>query len=271
MFTAEALDKITSASFLAAGKSLTTDVPVAVIPDGYQIKNLEHLQDQRSRFRGVLNTQSLPDFCDYVIDQSTAENRIPTFVDAECMAAVAIFDLGDTALPLHAEHQAKLILKPTAAYNALRLIAGGRHSQQQLAEWVEDWNQYLKVKDKDGADIPIGVAVQKIRSITIKAKSEVTSTQENFGASRSAMDSIEAAHAEQQPHDLIFTTKPYEGLPPFAFTLRLSIITGEKPMLCPRWVQKEAQEEEIAQAFKDVLKKEIGGLSVITVGTFNTK
>ena len=149
MFTAEALDKITSASFLAAGRSLPTDVPVAIIPDGYDIKNLEHLQDQRSRFRGVLSTQSLPDFCDYVIDQSTAANKVPTFVDAECMAAVAIFDLGDTDTPLHAEHQAKLILKPTAAYNALRLIAGGRHSQQQLAEWVEDWNQYLKVKDKN--------------------------------------------------------------------------------------------------------------------------
>lgn len=271
MLTEETLAKITAAHLVATGKSLPVDVPSLLIPHGYDIKNIEHLQDQRSRFRGVLSTQSLPDFCDYVVSQTGSDVKVPTFVDAECMAAVAIFDLGDTALPLHAEHQAKLILKPTAAYNALRLIAGGRHSQQQLAEWVEDWNQYLKVKDKDGADISIGVAVQKIRSITIKAKSEVTSSQDNFSAGRSSMDSIEAAHAEQQPHDLIFTTKPYEGLPPFAFTLRLSIITGEKPMLCPRWVQKEAQEEEIAQAFKDVLKKEIGGLSVITVGTFNTK
>ena len=112
------------------------------------------------------------------------------------------------------------------------------------------------------------VAVQKVRSITIKAMAERTSTEQNFGASRSSMDSIEAAHAEQQPSDLMFTTPPYDGLGSCTFTLRLSIITGDTPLLKVRWVMQEQQEEEMAQEFKDRLTSEIGGLCTLTVGTF---
>lgn len=271
MLPIDTLNKITADAIIAAGNSLHTDVPSLLVPHGYNIENIEHLQEFRSRFRGELKTESLADFCAYVTRECNAQDTLPTFVDADNMSAVAFFDLGNALEPGHAEHRAVLKLKATAAYNALRQIAGQRLSQQSLAEWIEDWNGYLKITDKEGSDIPLGVAVQKIRNITIKAKSEVTSSQDSFSAGRSSMDSIEAAHAEQQPHDLLFTTKPYEGLPPFAFTLRLSIITGEKPMLCPRWVQREAQEEEIAQGFKSALSDEIGGLSVLTVGTFSTK
>jgi uncharacterized protein YfdQ (DUF2303 family) len=271
MLPIETLNKITADAVIAAGRSLHTDVPSVLVPHGYSIENIEHLQEFRSRFRGVLNTQSLPDFCDYVIDQSTTDVKLPTFIDAERMGATAFFDLGDFTAPGHAEHRAVLTLKPTAAYSALRKIAGERMSQQGLAEWMEDWNSCLKVTDNQGADIPLSVAVQKIRTITIKATAERTSSENNFSAGRSSMDSIEAAHAEQQPADLLFTTKPYEGLKPVTITLRLSIITGEKPQICPRWVQKEAQEEAIAQDFKDVLKAEIGGVSVLTLGTFSTK
>ena len=67
---------------------------------------------------------------------------------------------------------------------------------------------------------------------------------------------------------MLFTTQPYDGLEERTFTLRLSIVTSEPPVIKARWVMQEQQEEEMAQEFKDKLTAEIGGLCQLTVGTF---
>lgn len=268
MLTVETLNQITATHAVATGKALNTFVPAALVPDQYSVKTLEHLEMERSRFRGQLSTQSFRDFCKYV-EQHQKDKASPSgFVDADSMACQVLFNLGDIVAPGHGDDSATLTLKPTAAFNALRQIAGKTLKQSQLAEWMEDWHDFLKVKDADGKDMNVAVAVQKIRTITIKAQAERTSTESNFGASRSSMDSIEAAHAEQQPADLLFTTPPYDGLGSRTFTLRLSVITGDTPLLKVRWVQQEQQEEEMAQEFKERLTAEIGGLCTLTVGTF---
>ena len=268
MLPVETLNQITATHMAAAGKQLETFVPTVLVPDQFAVESLENLQALRSRFRGQLRTQSFRDFCKYVEHHQKGQTTPSGFVDADSMACQVLFNLGDIAAPGHGDDSAILTLKPTAAFNALRLIAGKTLKQSQLAEWMEDWHDFLQVNDSHGKDMSVAVAVQKIRTITIKAQAEHTSTESNFGASRSSMDSIEAAHAEQQPADLLFTTPPYDGLGSRTFTLRLSIITGDTPLLKVRWVMQEQQEEEMAQEFKDRLTSEIGGLCTLTVGTF---
>lgn len=274
MLTVDALKEITDTHAAATGRPLGTATPAILVPENYMVQSVEHLSDNRARFRGRMSTHSLTDFCRYVerrFDELEDEGH-PTpggFIDADSMSCQVIFNLGNQAKPGHADDTAVLTLKPTAAYAAMRSIAGSRVSQTQLAEWMEDWAANLKVVGTAGEDIPVGVAVQKIRTITIKATAERTSSEGSFSAGRSAMDQIEAAHAEQQPADLMFEVKPYEGLQPRGFTLRLSVITGDKPMLVARWVQQEAQEEEIAQEFKDVLISEIAHFANLTLGNFN--
>lgn len=272
MLTIEALNQINATHTAATGRKLDTFKPAILVPEHYAVKNIEHLQEGRSRFRGGMATRSMPDFCAYVERRANEFEGEPTpcgFIDVDSMRCKVFFNLGDVGQPGHADDTAELQLKPTAAFAALHQVAGKPLSQAQLAEWMEDWAANLKVVGTEGESITVGVAVQKIRTIKIKATAERTSTESNFGAERSAMDQIEASHAEQQPADLLFTIKPYEGLLERTFTLRLSIITGEKPTIKPRWVQQEAQEEEIAQEFKQVLKQQIGGFANLTLGSFN--
>lgn len=271
MLTIDTLNQITATHAAANGRELDTHTPAIMVPEHYSVESLEKLQATRSRFRGHMSTNSLPDFCRYVdkrANSQDAEFDTDGFIYADTMSCKVFFNLGDPGCAGHADDTASLKLKPTAAYSAMRAIAGQRVSQTQLAEWMEDWAANLKVVGTQGESIPVGVAVQKIRTITIKATAELTSTEGSFSNGRSAMDQIEAAHAEQQPADLLFTTKPYEGLQECTFTLRLSVITGEKPVLVARWVQQEAQEEAIAQEFKRVLDSEIGGFAKLTLGEF---
>ncbi|SDS02256.1 Uncharacterized conserved protein YfdQ, DUF2303 family [Halopseudomonas litoralis] len=272
MLTIDTLNQITATHAAATGRELGTHTPAILLPEHYAVQNMERLHEYRARFRSCMKTNSLPDFCNYVERRTCGDQTAATeagFIDADSMSCEVIFNLGDEAAPGHADDTATIKLKPTAAYAAMRAIAGSRVTQTQLAEWMEDWATNLKVTGTNGEDIPVGVAVQKIRTITIKATAERTSTEGSFSAGRSAMDQIEAAHAEQQPNDLLFTIKPYEGLEERTFTLRLSVITGDKPVLVARWVQQEAQEEEIAQEFKAVLTAEIGGFVHLTLGSFD--
>lgn len=272
MLTIDALNQITATHAAATARPLGTHTPAIIVPENYELCDTERLQEHRSRFRGNMATRSLPDFCAYVERRADDFEGEPTpsgFIDVDTMRCRVFFNLGDAGQPGHADDTADLVLKPTAAFAALQQIAGKALSQAQLAEWMEDWSASLKVVGTEGEAITVGVAVQKIRTIKIKATAERTSTEGNFGAVRSAMDEIEASHAEQQPADLLFTVKPYEGLLERTFILRLSIITGDKPTIRPRWVQQEAQEEEIAQEFKQVLKQQIGGFANLTLGSFH--
>lgn len=271
MFTIDALNQLTSTHAAATGRPLDTHTPAIIVPDNFMVQNVEHLEELRSRFRGTMSTQSLPDFCTYVERRAKESDRHTPqgFIDADSMSCRMFFNLGDFVEPGHADDTSALTLKPTAAFASMLAIAGKRLGQTELAEWMEDWSAALKVTSTNGEDIPVGAAVQKIRTITVKATAERTSNEGSFNSSRSAMDRIEAAHAEQQPNDLLFTIKPFEGLQQRTFTLRLSIITGDKPQLVARWVQQEAQQEEIAQEFKEKLTSEIGGFAQLTLGNFN--
>ncbi|ENE9728944.1 DUF2303 family protein, partial [Escherichia coli] len=63
---------------------------------------------------------------------------------------------------------------------------------------------------------------------------------------------------------------PYEGLGNREFTLRLSILTSEQPVLVLRIVRVEAAEEEIAKEFRDLLKERFEEEDILTfIGTFS--
>src|SRR5690606_12203445 len=172
MLTVDAWNQITATHAAATGRELATHTPAIMVPENYAVEHLERLQKGRSRFRGSMTTDSLPDFCAYVVRRAggdPSEYGADGFIDAGSMSCKVFFNLGNEAAPGHADDIAKLTLKPTAAYSAMRAIAGQRLSQTQLAEWMEDWAANLRVVGAQGEDIPVGVAVQKIRTITIKA------------------------------------------------------------------------------------------------------
>lgn len=266
MLTKDTLELIIDQA-AAANSIPPTNVPVAVLPAGVKIHSLEQFQQNRSRFRGALHTNSLQDFSQYTINRNAPTAK--GFVDAEEMSCKIFFNLGDDSNPGHADDTAKLTLLPTAAYKALRSISGRKMNQRELAEWIEDWNANLRAKKEGNQDMDIHQAINSVRNITMEAKASSSHAEHNFGASRSAMDSIEAASSDTRLDALFFTFIPYEGLQMQTFQLKLSILTGDdKPTLKLRWVGEELQVEDIAQEFKKVLAGEVGGHATLTLGTF---
>lgn len=270
MLSKEAIQHIEAQAVAAAGIRVVAQDgdDLLLVPDTYKVQNLERYQEYRNRLRGALNTHSVKDFAKYVEAQNLNEGP-RGFIDQDRMSAVVIFNLGDEKTPAgHGDNTATLTLKPTAAFTAAANIAGRQLTQQQLAEWLEDWLPHLTAH-AGAAELNMLQAINGIRRMTIQASAKRDSTVGDFGASRSAMDEIEAKSQETLASAFTFTTVPYEGLQAAAIQLRLSVITGkDEPVLKLRWVSEEAQREEFAREFKELLNAEVGGFVPLTLGTY---
>jgi len=236
----------------------------AFIHDG-EAKSLEAFQKGRSRFRGKFATEVLSEFSGYVKNHVGGHG----FIDADRFCAIVFHNLGDVIEPGHADWRSTLTLKSTAAYAAMLSIEGKGLTQKQVVEWVEDWSPQLRAKFGAESDaVGITQALVAIRNLTISAKSDVTHTDKDFGASRSALEEIEAKAQGGIPSHLVFTCVPYIGFVSRDFALRLSVITGDKPALVLRMVAKEATTEDLAREFKTRLLEEIGDAATMTIGNF---
>lgn len=264
----EAIQLITDTALEATGKSLPTDTPTALLPEGTKVVDLEKYQAGRSRFRGTYATHALADFSTYVADRAAAGAR--GFINQEEMSCVLLFNLGTASEPGHADDRAVLKLKATAGYTAAQQVSANRLTQKDLSDWIEDWHQYLTPVDDAGTAIPVAKAIAAVRTITVKATSESETTVGDTSASRSAMDQIEARSKETLPAALHFHVVPFEGLTEQQITLRISVITsGPAPVLKLRWVGEEVQREAIAQEFKSVLEDKIGSAAKLALGSFS--
>ncbi len=249
-------------------KLSSVDCPVAVVPENVSVESLERFSLERYRFRGKLQTFSIEDFARYATGYAAAGSRC--FINADEMRAVALFNLGTLDNPGHADNTAVLSLKKTAPFAALLGINGDRNNQKDLAEWLEDWADYLICFDAGGAVIDAKKASAAVRKITIESNQSADFEDNDFSGKRSLMESVEARTKDIMPVAFEFKCVPFEGLAERPFKLRLSIITGDRPVLVLRIVQLETQQEAMAAEFRDLLVEKFKGSDVETfIGTFN--
>jgi uncharacterized protein YfdQ (DUF2303 family) len=242
---------------------LDTHTP-AIFHEG-KFVSLEPLLDGRKRFRGTYATDSLDAFAQYVKAHPGGEG----FVDIETMSAKVFFNLGTAEMPGHGDWTGSLRLKPTPEFQAMLDISGKKLSQRDLVDWIEDWGAFTVPLDKDGQGIKPALAIGAIRNITIKASSEATHQDKDFGARRSAVEDIEASAENGIPYALGFTVIPYRGLVQRSFTLRLSVLTsGDKPLLVLRPIGLEGAVEAIANEFHQTLEQRIGDAARLVLGKF---
>ena len=248
---------------------------IAAIPEKYEVHDLEPYMPLRERYRGQLRTDSLADFISYVQRrrptkvETTAETLTPGFIHAQNLAATVFFNLGTPDDPGHADDTAVLKLNPTAAYDAMTTVDGQKLAQKDTIDWLEDWAENIGYIDADDNGIPASAALVAMRKITIKATAETTSSQENFRATRSALEDVEARGAAQLPAYILFTCTPYAGLSARTFKLRVSVLTStDKPVIVLRVRNLEAEKEAIAHEFKRVLLTDLEGVATLTIGTF---
>ncbi|MBW4978303.1 YfdQ family protein [Marinobacter adhaerens] len=254
-----------------------TDGTVAALPVGVSVTDLEEYLQERRRYRGSMATNLIEEFVEYVTATTEAYGDLPgmsaypCFVSPATMSAQTYFNLGDIENPGHGDHFAELKLKKTEAYKQLLETNGRKFDQQNLAEWLEDWKDHLEAIAEDGTTtVPMAAAVSAVRRITIGTNAEATSETHTLSNRRSAMAEVEARNKDQFPCFLKFTCEPYQGLEERTFTLRLSLITSEKPVIIPRIVRLETAEEEMAQELEEKLRSGFEDTPVKTfVGSFN--
>lgn len=241
---------------------------VAAVPTSVTLKSLEPFHDKRFSFRGTMNTNTLADFAKYCNARLDEGSEI--FVEQKNMCATCIINLGATERPGHANHRAVVALEKTAEYQALLRIADNPLSQRELAEWFEDWRDYIQVFGSDGESLSIIQAIAAVRKITIETARNVGSEVQDFSASRSAMESIEAKAEIAMPAAMDFKCEPYRGLDERPFTARVSILTGsDSPTFRLRLVRHDAEVEHMANEFAERIRAEITAASVY-IGNFDT-
>ncbi len=266
----EAIELIQENAIAAAGRNLPALGPVVVVPQNFNVVDLERYQEGRNRFRGTYATHSLADYSAYVVERAAPAAR--GFIDQDNMSCIVLFNIGTADDPGHADDRAVLRLKASAAFAAVQSVCGQSLAQKTMSDWIEDWNQHLTATDESGASMSIAKAIAAVRTITVKASSESDHAVGETRASRSTMDQIEASSKETLPAWLDFKVIPFEGLGEQVIRLRVSVITGaSQPVLKLRWVGEEAQCEAIAQEFKAAVEVKVGNAVALSLGTFDTK
>ena len=173
------------------------------------------------------------------------------------------------ANPGHADNVASITLKKTAPFRALLQVNGDRLGQKEIAEWLEDWADFLSAFDADGNVLSIAQAAGAVRRVNIKQVSEAAHEDEDFGGRKSLMQSVEASSKDVMPVAFEFKCVPYEGLGERRFSLRNSLLKSGEPVFVLRIVQLEAQEEAIANEFRDLLIEKFTDKPVETfIGNF---
>lgn len=229
---------------------------VLALPGEFHVHDLERYMPVRRRMRGSMTTHSIKSFLDYCVQHGTASSS-QAFVDPDAMQAVAVFDRGANYAPGHCEHTASLVLTTTAEFTALTKMLGYPVSQQKMAEFFEDWRDYLQFWDAVDADaqpIPFHKAVGAIRRLTIESARKVESVEKNLGASMSAFESVEATSTEPIPQLVYFKCKPYADLGERTFVMRLAVITSnDKPTVCLKAIRLETHQQEMGEEFAALL------------------
>ncbi|GKI80437.1 YfdQ family protein [Klebsiella variicola] len=243
--------------------------PTAVLPAGTGIESLERFSSERFRFRGAMETTSIDDFVRYSSGYAKEDEKARCFIDADNMLARSIFNIGTLDNPGHADNVASIKLKKTAPFRALLSINGEHLNQKQIAEWLEDWSDYLIAFDADGNTMKIAQAAQAVRRVTIQQTNASDHEDGDFSGKKSLMQSIEASSKDVMPVAFEFKCVPYEGLGERAFSLRNSLLKSNDPVFVLRIVQLEAKEEAITNEFRDLLIGKFDGKPVEAfIGTF---
>lgn len=227
--------------------------PVAALHKNFELVDLEGHLPHRTRYRGRMTTSIIDDFVKYVKDHQQAGSVC--FINPDKMNAKAIFNLGDKELPGHADFTAELKLDMTAEYRSLLQKNGQAQSQQDFAEWAEDWREFITFHDEKMETVESSRAIAGIRRMTIQQTRKEDHEVGNFHASRSALESIEAKSEHGIPASFTFVCTPYNSLGEHTFTCRISTLKGgDAPRFTYRIVQMEYQAELISESFLEILQ-----------------
>jgi uncharacterized protein YfdQ (DUF2303 family) len=259
MFDKAALIQLQQADTISAlSNHINQGAEFAPLPESFKLASLESFYPVRYRPRGDFATSSIDSFKDYCLKAKNfmnSESGAGVFIDCKKMSAEAIINLlekrdGDHSQG-HCDFTATCKLEKTAAFTALTAMVSGPKSQQQIAEFCEDWLDNIEFFSDMSASNALSKAgaLAAIRSIKIKATAEIGSNVQNLSNSRSAFEQTGLDEQDKFPGFWCFSCEPYQGLGKRIFAIRLSVHTGEKPSIQASVQRMEAHQEEMGTEF----------------------
>lgn len=246
----------------------SNDVAMA-LPDNMVIHDIEKYAEQPARFRGIFTTNALDPFVKYASRYyDVFESAV--YLNTDAMSALAVFDLGSPARPLHGESRAVIKSEPTLEFQAVQNAVSSWKTQEAAVEWLEDWLPNLSTHPGTS----MNSVIHALRSIRVTSENAKESVITDFSASKSALEKIEAkSSAGEIPSTLYFTCVPYTFNDQVrTFPLRVKIKTNKDGVSVAFACTVLAQiEEQIRREFEAELAQRLEAANVtlpIYIGTF---
>jgi len=237
----------------AINAALGHECTVIAMPHDFNIANIEKHALGRNRYRSQMKSRCYDDFVAYCEKNDAAGAQC--FVDKNRMGSKTFFNLGDDLNPGHGDFTAELTLTRTAEFQNLLEINGEKRSQKGLAEWMEDFAEFISPYATGGETIKVSRAISGIRRLTIESSRKEDHQAGDLKSSRSSIENIEAKSDQGLPSGFLFKCTPYTSLKERVFDLRLSILTGgDKPSITCRIKRLDAEEEEMGAEFSGNLQ-----------------
>ena len=256
----------------AAVLSAFATTGAVALPDDFTVRDLESFMPTRRRMRGMFKTSVIADFANYV--QAHKEVGASVFVSADeisDMSAWAILNMGTPTAPGHADNRAKLGLRMTAAFVALRgHTNNGCISQLKAIEFLEDWSEFVECfKDTEKLSTPKAIAA--FRRITIDSYRKQETEEKSHAASKSAFESVQVNAFDALPTHIYFNCVPFQELSKRTFVLRVGVqVGGDKPTISLRIVNQEVHVEDMSQEFAGLVRDALKDVPV-GVGYYESK
>ncbi len=243
-------------------------MPLTLIPNTMKIESLEQYLSSPTRFRAAYKTQIIDEFIVYCNEHKTTDSRI--YIDQNNMESVAIFDHGTPLIPEWGDHTANLSLISTSEYRALQIKEDEQFGQQELTDWLQDWDKRIRFYDGEFKEISFQVAINNILNLKLNKSQQIESQESNFSRELYAMERIEmeSIGGTMPPAYFIFTAEPYEGFEEREFICPIRGIKQEdKPFKFKYRIRSlEATKQLIVEEFKRKIKEQVPG-SNVHIGT----
>lgn len=252
----------TTEALIDALKKSNAHQSAIIVPDNYQLRDVEKFLPNAKRIVGSFMASDVDSFASYVTEY--AEEALCAVSSNLC--ASCVLDFGDVDNPLHCDHKVSLQLKRTPAYLALIRMTESRCDQKSLADFIEDWSDFMVVLNSSGEVMQPGTAVQKVRNVTIDQARNVSSSIENLSSQLSASEKIELRNQSSFPAEISFKCCPYVGLDERYLTVKISINTGsERPEFVLRIVRHDDLIDQFCDEFTAKIIESLNGCEAVKV------
>lgn len=227
---------------------------LAALPHDFEVRDIEKHMPKKRRFRGSFDTGLINDFAAYSKTHNSKESAL--FLSKDDMAAKAIFDLGDKEQPMHGDHSARLKLDMSADFKALKSVCDRSPKQKEFAEFIEDFTSSIVFLNADGKELQPQSVLAAIRSVTVEAFRQASSSEQDFRSEKTALESIAISDADNLPKYIKFQCTPYHSLSEREITCRVSVLTGENLKFSVSIINEESLKEVIASEFMQAVNDE---------------